>query len=41
MAYHIHINPLWVPHMPRGDYDDETYEILFKDGYVSECMICF
>ena len=37
----ITINPLWVPHRQRPDYDEETCDILIDDGYTSECIVCY
>ncbi len=38
--YGINVNPLWVPHQQSPEYDEETYRILHRDGYISECIVC-
>ena len=36
----MNISPLWVPHRQSPDYDVETRNTLFDDGYISECIVC-
>ena len=38
--FEMNIHPLWVPHRQRPDYDVETHDALFDDGYISECIVC-